>query len=81
MLAQGRLTRCSIFGHFCKARSDFTGAIYSWCLRVVSVSFSVNSVITLPLRSAGPFTGSTKRQRGISPQEKPSFGSLKKAEV
>lgn len=39
-------------------------------------------VITFAFASGrGPFSGSTKRQKGISPQEKAGFGSLEKAEV
>lgn len=53
--------------------------------RLVSVSFLGQKnppVITFAFASGRvPFSGSTKRQKGISPQEKAGFGSLEKAEV
>lgn len=38
--------------------------------RVVSVSFSVDSAITWPLRSAALSLGAQRAEEGISPQEK-----------
>lgn len=66
---------------FLLALSDFTGAFLVTGTCVVSVSLSVNSVITLPLRSTGL---SVRAQRGswaLVHEKSPSFGFLKKAEV
>lgn len=79
-LAQGHPTGYSIFGHF--SRLAMTSPIQFEPGPVCCFSLIFSKLCDhLAFAFCRPFTGSTKRERGISPQEKPSFGFLKKAEV
>lgn len=80
MLPQGHSVLGSIFGHF--SRFAVTSPIQLKPGPVCCFSLIFSKLCDhLAFAFLRPFTRNTKRERGISPQEKPSFGFLKKAEV